>query len=178
MLKHYKAYFEHLAVLSTDIAHNAEDPSYFYIADKYNPKAFDDALKNVTGDRPIMLLERYVSDADDNGNRNRFLHVQGRFTIVCRTEIGNGESVEDAQQLSELVALKIMAKMASDFELYGTIDVDGQLQKVFYKEEKIPMDPVGPIFQKYHGVTVGFEWRCPLMVKHIDGDWQDQNQEN
>lgn len=178
MLKHYKAYFERVAIASPDIAHMEEDPSYFYIADKYNPKAFDDALKNVTGERPILLLERYVSDADDNANRNRFLHVQGRFTIVCSSEVGNRQSIEEAQYLSETVALKVLAKMAADFEVYGTINVDGQLQKVFYNEEKIPMDPVGPMFQKYYGITVGFEWRCPLMVKHIAGDWQEQNQGN
>lgn len=171
MIEFYKKYFEDLAKRHTLIQHTEEEPAFFYIKDKYNPKAFDDAIKNAVKSR-VMLLERYTFDLDDNGTRNNFRHINGRFTIVLGSIAGDQDTIDQAQAEAEQICLSILLKMKDDLENGGTIELEsGAKQKVFFKLSKVPLDPVGPMLQKYYGVTVGFLWKCPLSGAGNPGDW-------
>lgn len=171
MIEFYKKYFERLARRQTSILHTDEAPAFFYIKDKYNPKAFDDAIKNAAK-LPAILLERYTYDLDDNGSRNNFRHINGRFTIVLGSEIGNQQSIDRAQGKAEEICTSILLKMKDDLENGGTIELEsGAKQKVFFKLSNVPADPVGPMLQQYYGVTVGFIWKCPLSGAVNPADW-------
>jgi len=173
MIEFYKTYFKRLAQRHKFIRHTEEEPSFFYIKDKYNPKAFDDAIKSSANGR-AMLLERYTFDLDDNGTRNNFRHINGRFTIVLGSIAGDQDSIDQAQAAAEEICLSFLLKMKEDLENGGVITLDsGEKQKVFFKMSKIPADPVGPMLQKYHGVTVGFKWNCPFSGGVNAGDWLD-----
>ena len=171
MIEFYKAYFERLATLH--LRHTPEEKAYFYIKDKYNPKAFDDAIKSA-GRTPALLVERYTYDVTDNANRNRFRHINGRFSVLVSATAGDQQSVDAAEDLAEQISTSIILKMADDFGGGGFIALDnGDQQRVFFDINQVPVDPIGPVLQKYYGVTVGFIWKCPLKVSVPSGDWLD-----
>lgn len=173
MIEFYKSYFERLATRNKHIGHTADVPAFFYIKDKYNPKAFDDALRS-EGKTPALILEKPAYDLTDNSNRNRFKHINGRFSIVISTVAGDQSSIDAAEVLADQIALSIIAKMSEDFDAGGFITLNsGEKQKVFFKITDVPVDPIGPMLQKYYGVTVGFTWNCPLAVSSSPGDWLD-----
>lgn len=173
MVEFYKKYFERLARRNRQIAHTDDEPSFFYVKDKYNPKAFDDAIKSAAK-TTVFLLERYSFNVTDNANKNDFRHINGRFTALSATVAGDQETIEIAEQLTEKIAISFLKKMREDLGDGGIITLDsGEKQKVFFKLKDLPIDPVGPLLQKYYGVTVGFEWRCPLTGDDSSGDWLD-----
>lgn len=176
MIEFYKTYWERLARRNKHIAHTDEEKAFFYVKDKYNPKAFDDAIKSAAK-TTVFLLERYTSGLTDNLNKNYFRQVNGRFTIVLLTETGDQESIELAENKAEAIALSFIKKMNKDFgSSGGKIILDsGEQQPVFFKFEELPVDPVGPLLQKYYGVTVGFPWRCPFPGIEDPGDWLDND---
>ena len=179
MIKFYKTYFQRLATQHIDIKHVANsrrDEAFFYVKDKYNPGAFDTAIK-AAGKTPALLLERFTYDLDSNGNKNCFRHINGRFTIVVNTVAGDEQSIEAAEQLAEKIILSIIAKMEQDFGSgTGSITLDdGESQRVIYTTEQVPVDPVGPMLQKYYGATVGFKWRCPFKGAVNPSDWLDNS---
>ncbi|WP_343524395.1 hypothetical protein [Pedobacter sp.] len=173
MITHYRTYFERLAKNHPDILHEDDNRAFFYIKDKYNIKAFDDAIKSA-GKTPALLLERYTSDASANKNNNRFRHFNGRFSLLCSTEAGDDSTIEAAEIKAENIILSILVKMLEDFgNGGGSIDIDGDIKQVFYDFEELPIDPIGPVLVKYYGATVGFKWRCPLTASDTAVDWQN-----
>lgn len=170
MKEFYKKYFEALATSSVDIQHTATDIAFFYINDKYSLKPFDDAIRSAAK-TPAFLLERYTADIDDNGNENHFDHINGRFSILIKTERGNRQSEEDADELAENIAKKIIKKMRKDLKDMVPFTIGDLTRKVQFKIQRVSIDPIGPIAGEYYGVTVGFLWRCPLSVAVQEADW-------
>lgn len=170
MIEFYKKYFKNLAINCVHIAHTEEEPAFFYVSDKYNLKAFDDAIKSAAK-TPAMLLERYSLDLDDNGNQNHFDNIQGRFTILLKTEVGDQQSIELVEIEAERIAKIILKKMRLDFFGIEEVTIGDLTAKVQFKIKRVQIDAVGPVNGSYYGVSVGFTWNCPLSVNVNDADW-------
>jgi hypothetical protein len=173
MVKFYKKYFERIAANHPDILHKPDAKAYFYIKDKYNLKAFDDAIKSAAK-TPALLLERYTQDVTANRKNNRFRHIDGRFSILVNTVAGDESTIETAEERAEKIIISIIKKMEDDFGAGGgSITIDNESQMVFFDLEELPIDPIGPILNKYYGATVGFKWRCPLKATDAMVAWQN-----
>lgn len=172
MLRFYKHFFKSLAIANGQIAHTDAEPSYFYIRDKYNPDAFDDAIKNL-GKDTCFLLES-ISYKTSNGNsRNYFKHPLGRFNIIARADIGDDDSISAAEELCESIADEFISKMRELLEEGAAITIapGDSSSLVFFTVNDVSVDPIGPMNINYYGVSVGFTLKTPLKGNSNPAKW-------
>jgi hypothetical protein len=162
MLKYYKHYFKGLAISNEQIAHTDEEEAYFFVRDKYNPDAFDQAIRN-SAKTPAMLLEPYSTKLSDGNSRNNFKFLQGRFNILEKVDNGDEQSIEDAQEHCESIAEDLLLSMLEDLGegMIITVAPGDASKRVWFKNEDITIDQIGPICLEYYGVSVGFSLKTP-----------------
>lgn len=171
-IKIYKYLFTRLATVNADLQHTEEKPAYFFVKDKYDTEAFDNALSYAGSN--ALLLEAYSRKDSDNNNRNYFKQLLCRFTVLASAEIGSQETIDDAQEKSENIAEEIIFKLREIFEQGAGITMPengGSSGPLFFKLNDVMYDPVGPMNTNYYGVTVGFTLNAQLKAKSNPQKW-------
>lgn len=169
----YKSYFENLARTNKRILHTDNQPAFFYIDDKYNPEAFDNAIKSMAK-TPALLLEQYGYEADESGNRTYIKDIMGQFNILIKTQKGERATIEFARSESEAIADLIIARMRKDFEAFDAFQLaDGSDTRRIQYKVKCKVEPIGPINADYYGVTVLFKWNTPFTAQATSDEWTD-----
>ncbi len=169
MEEYYKAYFANLVSVSNHLV------AFYYINDRYNMDAFDNAVKSV-GQTPALLLEQYDYETGDTGTRNYRKTLQGQFNILVKTIKGNQASIESAHSFGEQIADMVIARMWNDFSGGGTItnpDDNTVSGTIFFNRAKAKVQAIGPVNADYYGVSCVFNWETPVTMQVSSDDWSD-----
>lgn len=164
----YKAYFDNL------VAQSRRLKAFYFINDRYNLSAFDDAVKSI-GLTPALLLEQYDYEIADKGSRNFMKSLQGQFNILIKTTQGKQSTIDDAHTTGEKIADVIIARMRRDFDGGYTVAPDDASMSgtVFFREIKAKVQAIGPISADYYGVGVIFTWENGFVEPVDNTEWND-----
>lgn len=165
-LEQYISYFENLAKMSRDIAHNpaAGRESFFVVENPFDLSAIDNAIRD-TLQLPALLLDIPDLDPSDNGSANFTEQIDGTFAIVKENQ--GDRSLVQSECLE--IAKKFLFRMLKDSK-ERKIDPG---KRVHLSLSDSQYTPIGPIAANYYGYLIAFRFTATFGPAVRAEDWQD-----
>ena len=163
----YINYFEQLARKNSVLNHCPQDnkKSFFCINNPYETTEFDDALRSSAA-AMVLILDAPTGYLSDNGSGNCTQATKIEFLLVGRS---NKETIQTTRAHCFQTGLDILARIGSDANKKTIIPG----RSIYFMNESISYDVVGPINGDYYGYAFTFSFVCPFSFSSKTGVWGD-----
>lgn len=161
----YIEYFEALATKNTTLAHCKEQRSFFCINNPYETNEFDNALRSSAAST-VLLLDAPAGYLSDNGTANFTQTTKFDFLLVGKA---SKENIRSVRAHCFQLGLDILARISTDAAAKTIIAG----RNIYFMNESIQYDVVGPINLSYYGYSFSFNFCCPFSFSTQRGTWSD-----
>lgn len=163
----YINYFEGLARKNSVLKHAPEgnQKSFFCINNPYETAEFDEAIRDSAGST-VLLLDAPTGYLSDNGSGNCTQTTKIEFLVVERS---SKEDIRTTRAHCFQTGLDILARIGSDARKKTIIPG----RSIYFMNESITYDVVGPINVDYYGYAFTFSFVCPFSFSSKTGAWTD-----
>ncbi|TXI13304.1 MAG: hypothetical protein E6Q66_10290 [Pedobacter sp.] len=163
----YIEYFEALARKNCVLNHNPEDnkKSFFCINNPYETAEFDQALRSSAAST-VFLLDAPAGYLSDNGSGNCTQTTKIEFLVLGKS---GKENIRTTRTHCFQTGFDILARVGSDAKKKAIIPG----RSIYFMNENITYDVVGPININYYGYAFQFNFVCPFSFSSESGAWTD-----